>query len=65
RIAEMTGWSQNKIAAHLLERSLPLLKNALGEDDLMSIVRILRDGEFSVTIKPHVHTGRRGGQEAQ
>lgn len=65
RIAYLVGWSQSKIAAQIIERALPVLRNACDEDDLLSIVRILRDGEFSATIKPRVRTARRGGQEPQ
>jgi len=65
RIADEVGWSQNKIAAHLIERALPVLRRACDEDDLLSIVRILLDGEFSATIKPRARTGRQGGQEVQ
>jgi len=65
RIADEIGWSQSKIAAQIVERAMPVFRKACDEDDLLSVVRILRDGEFSVTIKPRVRTARRGGQEPQ
>ena len=65
RIAYIVGWSQSKIAGHIIERALSVFRKAYDDDDLLSVVRILRDGEFSVTIKPRVRTARRGGQDPQ
>jgi hypothetical protein len=48
RIAALLGWSQNKIASHLIERAVPLLRAACNEEDLVAIIRILRASEFSV-----------------
>jgi len=60
KIADLIGWSQNKIAANLVERALPLLKNACAKEDLLAIIRILLKGKLSVDINQPSGMDRRG-----
>jgi len=52
RAAELIGWSEGKIAAHLLDRAVPLLMIACGEEDLVTVIRILREGAFALPDRP-------------
>lgn len=63
RVAQLIGWSEGKIAAHLLDRAVPILMNACGEEDLMTVLRILREGAFSPADRPRATTNHNDRQQ--
>jgi len=58
RVADLIGWSEGKIIAHIIDRAAPLLRSACDDEDLMTIVRILRKGSFSVAMRARSANGR-------
>ncbi len=56
-IAELIGWSESQIAGHLLDRTLPVLKKAYDEGDLLAILSGLRQGTLSIVPEKKLTTG--------
>lgn len=65
RVKELIGWSEGKIAAHIIDRAAPLLRSACDEEDLMLIIRILRKGSFSVAMRSRSANDRHENQQPQ